>query len=107
MFWFEKEALQRISSELRMRFSDRIKGIYVFGSRVRGDHSEWSDLDILVIVKDKDINLEKEIIEIFTEERLKTGIPFAPVIKDIKTFEREKELNTPFYQDILREGIMV
>lgn len=105
MTWFMKEALERISTRLKKAFPERIKALYVFGSRIRGDHSEWSDLDVLIIVKDKEIKIEKAIIDIFVEERLNTGIPFAPVIKDIKVFEDEKRLNTPFFQNLKKEGI--
>ncbi len=107
MFDHEREALKRITERLKRRFSDRIISIYAFGSRVRGDHEEWSDLDVLVVVKNKDPDIEKGIIDIFTDEEMETGIPFAPVIKDVRVFERERELKTPFYQDIMKEGVLL
>jgi len=105
MLWVEKETLEKLVKRLLKILPDRIKLVYVFGSRVRGNHDEWSDLDILVVVKDKKPEIEKKIIDIVAEERFKTGIPFAPIIKDIKVFEEEKRLNTPFYQNLLKEGI--
>lgn len=107
MFTHVRKALERIRDRLRERFPERVLYIYAFGSRVRGDHGEWSDLDVLVVVKDKDIEIEKKIIDIFSDEEFETGIPFAPIIKDIKLFEREKELKTPFYQDIMKEGVPI
>lgn len=107
MFDHEREALKRITETLKGRFPDRIISIYAFGSRVRGDHEEWSDLDVLVVVKNKDPDIEKGIIDIFTDEEMETGIPFAPVIKDVRVFERERELKTPFYQDIMKEGVLL
>lgn len=107
MFAHERKALERIREKLRERFQDRIISLYAFGSRVRGDHGEWSDLDVLVIVRNKEVEIVKEIIDIFSKEEFETGIPFAPVIKDIKVFEMEKEMNTPFYQDIIKEGVLI
>lgn len=107
MFAHVRKALERIRDRLRERFPERVLYIYAFGSRVRGDHGEWSDLDVLIIVKDKDVEIEKEIIDIISEEELETGIPFAPIIKDIELFEKEKGLKTPFYQDIMKEGISI
>lgn len=88
MIWFIRDVLEKIKKTL----PERIKGLYVFGSRIRGDHDEWSDLDVLIMVKDKNIKLEKAIIDRSVEERFATGIPFAPVIKDIRVFENERAL---------------
>ncbi len=88
----EKETLRQITEKLRDKFSNRVVSVYAFGSRVRGDYDEWSDLDVLVIVKDKSPEIEKEIIGIFVDEELQSGIPFGTVIKDIKDFELEKKL---------------
>lgn len=105
MTWFIRETLDSIVLRLKKTFPERLKGIYIFGSRIRGDHGEWSDLDVLIVVKDKDLMIEKEIIDIFVEERLNTGIPFSPLIKDFEVFEKERELNTPFYQSLSKEGV--
>ena len=104
---YEKEAINRASVKIKDKFSDNIISIYAFGSNVRGDHGDWSDLDVLVIVRDKNPEIEDEVISIFADEELKTGIPFAPVIKDIKIFEMEKKFNTTFYRNIMNEGVLI
>jgi predicted nucleotidyltransferase len=35
---------------LRQRFGDRLKGLILFGSRARGDHSADSDADVAVVL---------------------------------------------------------
>jgi predicted nucleotidyltransferase len=107
MYRHEKEVLKRITEKLRKRFSARIISLYAFGSRVRGNHDEWSDFDVLVIVKDKKPDIESEIIGIFVDEEIKSGISFTPVIKDIRAFEMEKKYNTPFYGNIIKEGVLL
>ena len=107
MYAHEKGSLGRITNSLREQFPDRITGIYAFGSRVRGDHGEWSDFDILVVVKDRDPLIEEAIISSFVEEELRSGLIFTPLIKDQKAFESEKRFNTPFYENLTREGIVL
>lgn len=107
MFDYERNILNRITERLRERFSERIIAVYVFGSRARGDHEEWSDFDVLVIVKDKTPEIETEIISLFVDEEIQSGISFSAVIKDIKAFEMEKYFNTPFYKNIMREGVLL
>jgi len=101
----ERESLDRIAHRLRERFLERVAGVYALGSRVRGDYDEWSDFDVLIVVKDRDPSIEKEIIGLFVDEKLESGVPFTPLIKDLKAFELEKGYHTPFYTNIMREGI--
>lgn len=45
MFKHEKISLIRITEELKKTFSERLKAVVAFGSRVRGDfHSESEDM---------------------------------------------------------------
>jgi len=105
VFWLERNALRALTARLRERFPDRVQGIYAFGSRVRGDHHQWSDVDVPVVGKDRDPAIESEIIDIFIEEELKSGVSFSPVIKDAEAFDEEKKWHTPFYERIRREGV--
>jgi len=107
MFAHEKETLERAVKEVREKLSGRIVSIYTFGSRVRGDYEEWSDFDVLVVVKSKTPKLEAEIVSIFVDEELRSGIPFSPVIKDIKAFEMERRFKTPFFENIIKEGVLL
>jgi predicted nucleotidyltransferase len=107
MYAHEKGSLGRITKSLREQFPNRITGVYAFGSRARGDHGEWSDFDILVIVKDRDPLIEEAIISSFVEEELRSGLMFTPLIKDQRAFEAEKRFNTPFYENLTKEGIVL
>ncbi|KUH31880.1 nucleotidyltransferase [Thermococcus celericrescens] len=43
---------ETIGRRLREAFGNRVEEIIVFGSRVRGDYREESDLDVLLVFKD-------------------------------------------------------
>ncbi len=105
MYTHEREALEHIAKELRGTFGDVIAGVYAFGSRVRGDHTAWSDFDVLIVVSEKDIRIEKEIISIIVEIENEHGLSFSPVIKTAESFENEKKHNSPFYRNIASEAI--
>lgn len=107
MYYYEKESLQRITEKLRERFTVRIASVYAFGSRVRGDHDEWSDFDVLVVVRDKEPHIESEIIGVFVNEELESGTSFTPVIKDVRAFELEKKFHAPFYENISKGGVLL
>lgn len=107
MYTHEKEALKRLTEQLKERLPERVVSVYAFGSRVKGNHKEWSDFDVLVVVIDKKPDVESEIISIFVDEEMKSGLSFTPVIKDIQAFEMEKRFGTPFYEDIIKGGVLL
>jgi len=103
----DKEALEKITAKMRDRLSDRLVSVQAFGSRVRGNHTQWSDFDVLVVVRDKEPGMEKDIIGIFVDEEMKSGTSFTPVVKDVRAFELEKKYHTPFYENLAKEGVLL
>jgi predicted nucleotidyltransferase len=103
----ERRALERIAARLKERFADRITAVYAFGSKVRGSHGAWSDFDVLVIVRDRDPRTEAEVVGIIVDEEIEAGLSFAPVIKDAGSFELERRFQSPFYENIVREGVLL
>lgn len=107
MYPHERRALERIAAGLKARFGERIVEICAFGSRVRGNHGAWSDFDLLVVVRDRDPRTEAEIVGIIVDGEVEAGLSFAPVIKDAAAFEMEKRFQSPFYENIVREGVLL
>ncbi len=105
MYSHIKRSLDQISRRLKGLYPSRIVSIYAFGSRVRGEHKEWSDIDLLIIVKHRDPAIERDIVGLIVDEEEKSGLSFSPVIKDYESFMAEKRLQTPFYKNIERDGI--
>jgi len=50
----EKAALSEFVARLRARYADRVTLVVLFGSKVRGDFDEESDVDVLVVVEGDD-----------------------------------------------------
>ncbi|KAB2873784.1 MAG: nucleotidyltransferase domain-containing protein [Pseudorhodoplanes sp.] len=47
-------ALQLFAAAARRHYGARLKGLYLFGSRARGDHTPESDVDVAVVLADGD-----------------------------------------------------
>lgn len=47
-------ALRDFAHEVRRTYGGRLKGLYLFGSRARGDHTAESDADVAVVLADGD-----------------------------------------------------
>jgi predicted nucleotidyltransferase len=67
--------LNDLNHNLKQRFSDDLKEIILFGSRVSGKNNKESNYDILIILKNKaDWKIEREISDLCYEVDLKYNI---------------------------------
>ena len=86
----------------------KIKLIYLFGSRARGDEKPYSDYDLLLIVKENFTLADKDALyDGVMDVLLATGAVLSLKIFKESEFSRLRKLGTPFMQNVLREGIKV
>ncbi|MEX2445552.1 MAG: nucleotidyltransferase domain-containing protein [Alkalispirochaeta sp.] len=107
VYQYARMMLEQIGAALREDHPGQIVSIHAFGSRARGDHNGDSDFDVLVVVRERTIDLEEQIISRFVEQERTNGISFDPVIKSVESFEQERRYRTRFYENIMSEGIPV
>jgi len=107
MFLSEKNALKKAVQKLKNIWGDNLVSIIAFGSRVRGDYSEESDFDILVVVKKRTFDIIDMTNDVFGKVERITGVPFSVVVKGKEVFDKEKKYNTSFYRNLVREGIVL
>jgi|WetSurMetagenome_2_1015567.scaffolds.fasta_scaffold478023_1 uncharacterized protein len=97
-----KNIIQELSDELRSKYDD-FKGIYLFGSRARGDNKKESDYDFALIFTRKiNTKFEEELIKLIYKYDLKYNI-----LIDSHILSESDVLKpaTPFRDRILKEGI--
>ena len=102
-----QSALKELKSILISKYSDYIDKLILFGSRINETAREYSDYDLLLILK-KSYNwrFENEIYDICSEVNLKYDI-----MTDIKIISKQ-ELQTirgkqPFIQNAINHGITI
>jgi predicted nucleotidyltransferase len=73
--------LAEFAAAVRAHYGERLKGIYLFGSRARGDHHPESDADIAVVLADGDWIGWKErraLTRLAYDLSLETGLEIQP-----------------------------
>lgn len=100
-----RHTLDTISDRLSTTLRDDLEGFYAFGSRVRGDFTDESDFDLLVVIKHRTPEKVDTIVGIIVEIEMKNNLSFFPVIKDASSFAMERKYSSPFYQNVMNEGI--
>ena len=103
----EKE--RKIVEKFKNLVNQRVKvhEVRVFGSRARGDASEDSDLDVLVVVDHLDHDIDKYISECAWEAGFPEDIVLMPVAITRDTLENSPLRESVFIRNVYREGVGV
>ena len=103
----EKRVLDAFVRELKEKLGDEIVSIRLFGSKVRGDFYQDSDIDIFILVKEKKRVVIEELDEIAANCVLHYDLPLSPVVYDMFEYRKNKELGSFFFESVEKEGILL
>ena len=109
-----KSELQIILSETaktaRETFGEHLDSVILYGSYARGDYTPDSDVDMMILVKgiapENLWRYRDSITEKSSELGLAYDVQITPLIKDADTFRKYLGV-LPFYQNVMKEGLMV
>jgi uncharacterized protein len=104
----ERKALKRFGETIKSRLGDYVAMMLVFGSKVRGDFTETSDIDILIVVKERSLLVMDHIAEITSDINIEYALSIAPVVFS----ENEYTMNatvmaSPFSLAVHEEGLLL
>ena len=85
----------------------KIHELRIFGSRVRGNATEESDLDVFLVVYRLDHSTEKYISDCAWEAGFPEDIIIIPVTISLDTLRNSPIRESVFIKNVYREGIAV
>jgi len=103
----EKNALQEFTTRIKSVLNNNIREIKLFGSKSTGRFHEDSDIDVLVLVYQRDEEVFDLISEILLDVELKHDALISPVVLTYEEFTKDMEYNTAFYQEVSRDGVTI
>ena len=95
--------LNLFAHQIRQSFPDA--RIWAFGSRVKGNASWESDLDVCITIKDLTTDSSKQIIDIAWEVGFQRDVIISPLILSKEQFESGPLSESSIVKTILREGV--
>jgi predicted nucleotidyltransferase len=102
----EKQAVKELIDELKKLYGDNLSCVILYGSKARGDATEDSDVDILVVLKNiQNFSLErKKVKEISWRLSYKYDLLLSIIIRSEQEYMRK---DTPLLMNIEKEGIVL
>ena len=103
-----KPVLQELKKRLKDTYGDRLHSVVLFGSSARGDFTEESDVDVLVVLKSI-IDFDKDFNTIFdlTLNVEKNYDDFVMISAMPAKEEDYLSKVTPFLLNVRKEGIQI
>lgn len=103
------DAIQDFAKSVRRLLGNSLDSVIVYGSYARGDYSELSDIDVMLLV-----SITEERIKVISDQvsdlafdcMLKYGIDISPVITNTDHFNYWAD-NLPYYRNVRDEGVRI
>jgi predicted nucleotidyltransferase len=100
----EKNIVKMFVDYLTRTHPGEVDKVVLYGSRARGDNRQDSDVDILVLVKDKKRINRDRIYDFVIDAELEHGIDISVNIYESGQFNQLILLNAPFASNVIKEG---
>lgn len=99
----ELQALQQFKEKVGKKFP--LIDFILFGSKARGDSTDESDLDVMIVTEENTPQVRAELYDISFEINLEYAIYISATIFDRKELNEGPFSESPLYKAIQREGI--
>lgn len=106
----EKKALNEFSSLIKDAIikdamNKNLFDLKLFGSKSTGKFHDESDIDAFVVVKHRDEEVMNSIGDILLDIELKYASKISPVVPATAEFLKNQQHQTPFYNEVSRDGV--
>lgn len=99
----------KLMNKLTDTLKDKIpelRGIFLFGSVAREEHTEESDIDVLVVVSKKTRRNEGQILEIASKIGMRYGKEINASVVTVNEFDEGLKGKIEFYKTLLRDRLI-
>ncbi len=104
-----KKIVTDFANDMEDIFKKDLSRVVVYGSYARGDYTENSDVDVMVLVKTQEDNIcnyRDQVSDCAFEYLMTYGVDISPVIKNVNHFNYWVN-NLPYYRNVQKEGVVV
>ena len=99
--------LVAVERELKALFHHKLSDIILFGSHVRGDHDQHSDIDIIALIHETDLKkYDRQLLEIIVDLSIQYDVNLSIFTENKAEFDANVEI-IPLFKNIHQEGLRI
>lgn len=103
----DRNAIVEFAERIRRKFGDRLRFIKLFGSKARGHDELFSDIDLFVVLERANTRTHFAVNHIAFEIDLKHDVVLSPIVYSSVEYNDPRRRITPFFKNVMKEGIAV
>ena len=103
----EKTAIRSFSRRVRKLLGKQLVDIKLYGSKAREQYRKNSDIDIFVLLRKKSYAKSSKISKASVDVFDKYDILLSTVVFDLFEEKINKQLRSPYFESIEKEGIKI
>jgi uncharacterized protein len=109
----QRRVLFDLASRLKQHYGERLERVVVFGSRARGDVTENSDIDVLLLLRipaeeeDRETSAAWKLLDQAWAQAKHEHVPISFVVFSEERFREMRDRERRFALDVEKEGIRV
>ncbi len=100
----ELHAIKEFKTRLKDRHPRNVIDLKLYGSKARGDAGPESDIDILIIVKERTAQFDDDTIDIVCDVLNEYDVYIETVTMSETSFQDAVTLQMPFVLNVVREA---
>ena len=95
--------------KLQEIYGSKMKAVILYGSYARGDFTEDSDIDLMILLDISDLDIKgyrHKLSEVTYNFNMDNGTDIKPIAKSERHFNKWVMVH-PFYQNVQKEGVVL
>jgi len=101
----EQSAVQAFLQSLQEHLGGQFVQAFLFGSKARGDSHPWSDIDILITVREESWPLRAQVSTLAADVSLEYDVLIGPRVIGQERWRRVKKAGFGLYKNVTAEGV--
>lgn len=103
----DARAVLEFTQKVREAIGESLIAIKLFGSKATGHADPGSDIDLLIEVRENDLKLEDQVLDIAFDVNLAHDVYISPRVIPLAILNDPVWKSTPFLQNIEKEGVLL
>ncbi len=103
----EQFAVDQFAKSLRAKLGRALVKMELFGSKIKGNFTESSDIDILIIARERTLDVMEAVADVTAHLNIEYNLSLSPVVFSEQEFKVNADMSSPFSLAVEAEGVLL